>query len=99
MVAMCRIHTYRKEIRDIYAIGACHLGVNSNSISFLVDFTTARSTGAAAIIALQESVQCAIEELNCIESDLEVRTFSYELVSWFAEEDISNRENGFTTIM
>ena len=40
-------------------------------------------------------MQCALEELNCKESELEVRSFSNELTSWFVEKDSINWENRF----
>ena len=71
------------------------MDTNSKTINFLVDFIGANSLAVASVSALQELVQCAVKELNCIELDSEVRTFSKELVSWSAGKDLINWENRF----
>ena len=51
----------------------------------LVDFIKADSVGDASVRALMEAVQCAIEELDCNETDLMIRTYSKELKLWLSQ--------------
>ena len=51
------------------------------SLCLLMDFTNEASYSVASVSALLESVQCAIEEHHYKESDLEVRTYSKEMVT------------------
>ena len=68
--------------RNVYAIGGYLQNFEHRLIGFLVDFKEADSACAAYCVALTEAIQCAIEEFGCIESDLQIRTPSKELVNW-----------------
>ena len=72
--------------RSLYAIGGYMVNQENNLICFLVDFKEASSTSEACVATTIEAVQGTLEELNCIESELQITTFFKDLVKWLYQE-------------
>ena len=62
-------------------------------LGYLADFKEVNSMFKAYCMALTEAIQCAIEEFECIEADLQIS--SNEVVNWLTKENSINWECKF----